>query len=372
MGQGHIMFDGTHDEIETAIYEAAVLPELWPHALAQLNRFSDTVGTALVCVNERGLHLTCTPSMERVSSRFISENWMMRNTRGAAAAARGLVGYPGFLTEKDIYPPGGELQDPMVNELFRPEGLGRGAGFTMQLPHGDVVIVTVEQYWDQGPIAGEPLERLNSVYTHLARATMLASRVDLQKARTAVETMSALGLPAAALTPSGRVVIANREFDASHEYWTTAAKDRLALHDKQADAMLSSGLVGLTQARGNRSIPLRETPGGPISAVLQLVPIRRSGADIFGSSAAIAVLSQPKAGMPSATLVQSLFDLTPTEIAIARALAEGKTAAQIATESFRSINTVRNQVRSIMSKTGCTRQTELIIMMRQLAGGPPV
>lgn len=360
------MRDDAHDEIETAIYEAAVLPELWPRALTQLNSFSDTVGTALVCVNERGLHLTCTPSMEVVCGRFVSENWMMRNTRGAAAMARGLVGYPAFLTEKDIYPPGGELEDPMVNELFRPEGLGRGAGFTMQLPHGDVVIVTVEQYWEHGPIVGESLARLNSIYAHLARATMLASLVDLQKARTAVETMSALGLPAAALTPAGRVLIANKEFDASHDIWTTGGGDRLALHDRQANAMLESGLAGLNETTGNRSIPLRETPGGPVKAVLQLVPIRRSGADIFGSSAAIAVLSQPKVGMPAATLVQSLFDLTPAEIGVARALAEGKTVAQIAAESGRSVNTLRNQVQSVMSKTGCTRQTELIILMGQL------
>jgi DNA-binding CsgD family transcriptional regulator len=366
------MLDDAHDEIETAIYEAAVLPELWPRALAQMNSFSETVGTALVCVNERGLHLTCTPSMEVVCGRFISENWMMRNTRGAAAAARGLVGYPGFLTEKDIYEPGEELKDPMVNELFRPEGLGRGAGFTIQLPHGDVVIVTVEQYWDKGPIVGEPLARLNSIYTHLARATLLASRVDLQKARTSVETMGALGMPAAALTPKGRVVIANPEFEASHALWTTAAGDRLALLDRQADRMLTRALAGLSQATGNRSIPLRETPGGPVKAVLQLVPIRRSGADIFGSSAAIAVLSQPRADIPSATLIQSLFDLTPAEIAVARGLAEGKTAAQIATESGRSINTVRNQLQSVMTKTGCSRQAELIIMMAQLVSAGPV
>jgi DNA-binding CsgD family transcriptional regulator len=365
------MPDDAHAEIETAIYEAAVLPELWPRALAEMNQFSDTFGTALVCVNERGLHLTCSPNMEKVCGRFVSENWMMRNTRGAAAAARGLVGYPAFLTEKDIYAPGEELEDPMVNELFRPEGLGRGAGFTMQLPHGDVVIVTVEQIWDRGPIMGERLERLNGIYTHLARATMLASRVDLQKARTAVETMSALGLPAAALTPKGRVVMANSEFDASQRFWTTGGGDRLVLLDRQADGLLASGLAGLTQATGNRSIPLRETPGGPVTAVLQLVPIRRSGADIFGSSAAIAVLSRPSAGMPSATLIQSLFDLTPTELAISRALAEGKTVAQIATQSGRSVNTVRNQLQSIMSKTGCTRQAELIILMGQLSGAPP-
>jgi len=34
-------------ELETALYEAAVVPELWPRVLTQLGTFSDSAGAAL-------------------------------------------------------------------------------------------------------------------------------------------------------------------------------------------------------------------------------------------------------------------------------------------------------------------------------------
>lgn len=56
--------------------------------------------------------------------------------------------------------------------------------------------------------------------------------------------------------------------------------------------------------------------------------------------------------LPAATLVQSLFDLTAAELAIASDIAAGLTVAQIAQKSQRSVNTVRNQLSSILHKTG--------------------
>ncbi|RYE84758.1 MAG: response regulator transcription factor, partial [Hyphomicrobiales bacterium] len=68
-----------------------------------------------------------------------------------------------------------------------------------------------------------------------------------------------------------------------------------------------------------------------------------------------------------ATLIHSLFDLTPAEIAVSQAIAAGQTAIQIAATTGRSVATVRNQLRSAMSKTGSTRQIELALLVRQLA-----
>lgn len=358
-----------YEQLEATIYEAAVVPELWPAALAGLSAYSGTAGSLLLCVNERGVQVANSPNMDEIVRRFHAENWMARNARAAALVARGFVGLPRFVTEQDVFEPGGELTDPMIQELFRPAGFGRGAGIMVDLPHGDTIIVSVEQYWERGPIRGEERTRLDSFYPHLARAGMLAARGDLQRVRTAVETMSAMGLPAAAVTPSGRVVLANEEFAAASDIWTTRGRDGLALHDQIADRLVAEALANVTRAEGTRSIPIRLVSGGPVSAVLQLIPIRRSGFDIFGSSAAIAVISRPGASPgTNPKLVQSLFDLTPAELAIATSLAAGSTVAEIAAANGRSINTVRNQLSSIMAKTGCSRQVELIVLMNQLSG----
>lgn len=358
-------------EIEQAAYEAAIIPELWPKVLARLGEISNSVGGAFVVLNERGVNIVCVPEMENARRRIIEEGYMERSGRAQGVLDKGLVGVPRFLNEYDYYSSLEDAnRDPIVAEVFRKEGMGWAAGFLQQAPHGDVIIMNVEQYYDRGPIVGDALARLDSVYPIFARALTLAARAGLERVRTAVETLAAVGLPAAALTPNSRVVLANEAFGRAAHVWTTRGGDRLALHDPVADRMLEEALAAIDLANNQRSIPVRAEPGGAITGVVQVVPVRRQAHDVFGSTAAIVTLSQSKARTADATLIHSLFDLTPAEIAVAQAIALGQTPASIAQSSGRSIATVRNQIRSAMSKTGSTRQVELILLMRQLEVPP--
>jgi DNA-binding CsgD family transcriptional regulator len=357
-----------HIDLEAAIYEAAIVPELWPSALEGLNRASWTAGTILVCLNERGVHTVTTPSMDDLGRRFVAEGWMSRNTRAQELIAQGYLGAHRFVTEEDIFEPDRELTDPMINELCRPYGFGRGAGMIVEVPHGDTVIFSVEQYWDRGHVRGASLDTLNSLYPHLARSALMAGRADFRRVQTAMETLAALNIPAVAVSPTGRVILANAQFEASPHVWSTRGGEVLALHDLTASRMLTEALETLSLVKGPRSVPVRETAGGRVTGVLQVIPIRRAAHDVFGSSAAIIVLSEPQKEGRQATLIQSLFDLTPAELAVAKDIAAGLTAKQIALGSGRSINTVRNQLAAILHKTGCSRQSELVILMNQLSG----
>lgn len=370
------MAGGLSDEdyaaVEAQAYEAAIVPELWPKLLTTLGTISNSAGGALLCINERGPHLTQAPALDRVAGRFLAEGWINRNGRAGAVVAKGLVGLSCFINE-DVYFDGAANAetDPMVRDLFREEGFGWAAGFMTQLPHGDLIVMNIEQYYDRGPIRGDALARLSSLYPHLARAAALSSRAAFERVRTAIETLTALGLPAAALTPSGRVVLANDDFNAAGHVWATRGGDRLGLHDRTADAMLSETLEALKLARSPRSVPIRTEPSGPIASVIQVVPIRRQAHDIFGSTVAIVVLSEPKAGMAGATMVQSLFDLTPAEIGVVQAIVAGQTIAEVARSTKRSVETIRNQLKTAMAKTGCTRQVELVLLVKQLTDHMP-
>jgi DNA-binding CsgD family transcriptional regulator len=237
-----------------------------------------------------------------------------------------------------------------------------------ELPHGDIVIISVEQYWDRGHIRGATLDTLNSLYPHLARGTMLAGRGDFERVRTSIETLSALGIPAVAVTPAAKVLLANAPFETSDHVWQTRGGEKLALHDPVAQSLVNTALSTITAIAGPRSIPVRRVPGGPVSGVLQVIPIRRAAHDVFGSASAIIVLSEAQQAGREATLLHSLFDLTAAELAVAQGIAGGLTVGQIARQNGRSVNTVRNQLSSVLQKTGCARQNELLILMNQLSG----
>lgn len=359
--------DEVYTDVEHAAYEAAVLPELWPQVLSRVGEISGSAGGALVCLNERGVNIVCAPALDRVRDRILAEGYMSRSGRAQGVVTMGLVGIPRFLNEDDWYADAADAaRDPIVAEVFRPEGFGWAAGWIQSLPHGDTVIMNVEQYWDRGPIKDAALARLDQLYPVFARAAVLGARSQFQRVRASVDTLTELGLPAAAVSPQGRVVFANERFGAAADVWTTGRLDRIALLDPVAAKMLAEVLSTIGNAAVPRSIPCRLLPAGSVHAVIQVIPIRRQAHDLFGSAVAILVLSQTSEKAADARLVQSLFDLTPAEIAVARSIAAGLTVAEISRASGRSVRTVRNQLNSAMAKTGCSRQLELVLLMEQL------
>lgn len=348
--------------LQELAYEAAIIPERWPVALQAVTDFSETAGIGLLSMNDRGIRMVTSPVLDEIGRRVVDEGWMNNSGRANGVFRKGLVGLPRFINEDDYFDEGDLEKDPIVTDLFRPAGFGWAAGFLLQLPHQDTILFNVEQYQERGPIRGEPLRRLDALYPTLARAATLAARNDLERVRTAIDTLTAMGLPAAALTPTGIVVLANAQFDAASHIWTTRAGDRIALRDATADRQLLDALKGAATL----SVPVRLHDGGDVAAVVQIVPIRRNAHDIFGRASAIVMLSEVKDREPDGTLVQSLFDLTPAELAVARGIAAGQTVSGIAAAHGRSVHTVRGQLKSIMSKTGSTRQAELVLLMHQL------
>ncbi|UJW87539.1 helix-turn-helix transcriptional regulator [Devosia sp. SL43] len=349
--------------LQDLVYEAAIIPERWPDALQAVTDFSETAGIGLLSMNERGIRIVASPVLHDIGHRVVNEGWMNKSGRANGVISKGLVGLPRFVNEDDYFDEGDLEKDPIVTELFRPAGFGWAAGFLLQLPHQDTILFNVEQYQERGPIRGESLRRLDALYAPLARAATLAARSSLDRVRTSIETLTAIGLPAAALAPTGRVVLANHLFDAAGHIWTTRLGDRIGLRDAVADRQLTQALTG----DGVLSIPIRQSLGGDVIGVIQTVPIRREANDIFGRASCIVILSEMKGGEADASLVQSLFDLTPAELAVARGIAAGQTVSGIAAANGRSVHTVRGQLKSIMSKTGSTRQAELVLLMHQLS-----
>ncbi len=100
--------------------------------------------------------------------------------------------------------------------------------------------------------------------------------------------------------------------------------------------------------------------------VVHLVPVRRTANDLFGGASALVVLTPVDRQMvPSAEVLQGLFDLTPAEARAARGVAGGQTLDEIARVHRVSKETVRSQMKSALAKTGMRRQAALA---RLLAG----
>jgi DNA-binding CsgD family transcriptional regulator len=237
------------------------------------------------------------------------------------------------------------------------------------LPTGDRFSINLEREYRQGPAEPATIAALDALRPHLARAATMTVRLRLDRARVAGETLAALGLPALVLAEGGKVLAANAAMESLTGVVAWRAFDRASLKDRKADKLFQTAIAGLAEGHGAavRSFPVR-APADETAMVAHLVPIRLSARDIFVRCAAALVLapiSMPEA--PPVELVRSLFDLTPAEARVARALASGETVETIAVAGGLSTSTIRTQVRGVLEKTGCRRQTDLVAILGSIA-----
>lgn len=350
------------------IYECSVVPELWPEVLDEIAGLTESRGGLLFSAR-KALHWTASDTVREIFSDYVNDGWFARCSRRVCIMN---ANEPSFFTEQDFWSEEQMGTDPIYRDFFRPRGLGWSAGTALRVPSGDNIVFSIERTLERGPIERDHVEKLNELRPHLARSALISARLGLQRAEGATDVLTALRLPALLLDDTGRVVEANEMIQAMADTLGFRAGGRIVLTDRAANESLFGmlGAIGTPDGARSCSLPLRDELSQPVG-VLHMLPVRRTAHDIFGHGYALLVLTPIGTDKsPSADLMRSLFDLTRSEARVARGLAAGKTAEDIASEGDVAITTVRSQVRRVLEKTGCSRQAEVTALLAGLAIGP--
>jgi DNA-binding CsgD family transcriptional regulator len=364
-----LLEDAEFDAFEADIYEAALVPERWPMVLDRLGAISGAAGAVLWSRRELSSAWLASPGVQEVMQRYVEEGWIERNTRYESGMAKGFDLVPRFFTEEDFFGNNPFADAPFFADFLIPAGVGWSAGTSVTLPE-DLLVLSIERAWADGPVPQDALAALDRLRPHLARSALIAGRLAFEQTRTAVEALAHLGFAAAAISRSGKVLLANQEFETDKTgAWRIGASDRLVLSSETADTLLKDTVARLGTTTGVRSIPIRPIAGAKLEAVMHVVPVRGAAHDLFSRAGAILVVTRSTGAKAGPDLIQALFDLTPTEALIARRLTAGETAEEIATATEKSILTIRTQLKSVLAKTGARRQSELVQLLARLV--PP-
>lgn len=352
------------DELIDAIFEAAVLPDAWPHVLDGLSRVASAVGTTLFTSDTQSVfRWTSSPSIRPLMERWVAEDWQARCQRPMRMLK---ANRQGFIRDVDVYTHDELEADESYHGFFRPNGLGWAAGTFVNIPTGDVAVFSIERAHDLGPVIQTELDALDELRPHLSRAALLSIRLERERVRSAVQLLEALGLPATAVTASGQVVVANTAFSMASEHLTIGAYDRLMFKSPAAEGRVRDVLAGIrSSGRGGSSLPLRSSSGD--ASVLHIVPVRRAVHDIMGRSDAFIIVTPVAAkGAPDAALIAGLFDLSDSEARVAAQVSQGMTIDAIALRQGVSRETIRSHLKSVFIKLGVHRQAELVAVLANI------
>jgi DNA-binding CsgD family transcriptional regulator len=129
---------------------------------------------------------------------------------------------------------------------------------------------------------------------------------------------------------------------------------------QEAIAATGSGHDGVV-----RSIPVPAQGERP-AVVIHVIPLRRSAYDIFsGADIMVAATSVSASRMvPSPSVLMGLFDITPAEVKLVSALAQGQSLKKAAQDLGIQFSTARSYLDRIFRKTGTHQQSELVALIK--------
>jgi DNA-binding CsgD family transcriptional regulator len=369
------------EELIDRIYEAAAVPEFWPAVLDELTSaasgFTTIMSTSGPLPHIRPLTSTsagcalgkgdwrwlASKDGVELTKQYFTENWPQRTDRmDRLLRAR----HPGFMGDLDLYTHEELDREAIFKDFLRPRGLGWGVATAISVPTGDMLVFDIERRLEAGPPEPETVRRLDMLRPHLARAGFLSCRLAFERMRAAVLALEQVGLPACLIGHNMRILAVNPRLEVMLDRLIQDRCQRVSLVNRNADALLAEALNQL-RLPGNgssvRSIPIQASDEEP-PMILHLIPIKRAANDIFSGVAAILVVTPVvPAEVPTAEVLQGLFDLTPAEARVARAIARSETIEAIAKAFGVSEGTVRNQLKAIFAKTGVTRQIDLALLL---------
>jgi DNA-binding CsgD family transcriptional regulator len=354
------------DKFVDQIYEASVVPTLWPQLIGNISDALGGVGAFLFAVRPDGyVGAVSSPSVADIGERFIKEGWSVRDPRLPRALK---LNHPGFINDGDLFTPAEIAADEVYEQFHRKNGIGYMAGTIIPNPSGDMISFAFQRHQDRGPVPRDVVEYLDLLRPHLARASMLSFRLGFERARVQADALQALGLPGAVLRGRGQIIAANALFESLMPDTVQDRQERILLTDTAADRLLALALdaISVSHSRAVSSIPITAS-AQRLAMILHVVPLRRAAHDIFsGASALVVVTPVDRAAVPTAEVLQGLFDLSPAEARVARGIAEAQTVEALAAAIGVSRETVRSHLKRVLAKTGQGRQVELANLLSGL------
>ncbi|CAN7478037.1 LuxR C-terminal-related transcriptional regulator [Pseudoduganella sp. LjRoot289] len=225
-----------------------------------------------------------------------------------------------------------------------------------------------------GNYAEEDKACVRAFLPHLERALQLRSRLAHQglAEHCSVTALDALATAVFLLDADLTVLYANASAAALF-----GAEAPLCLRGAQLVQTASHG--ARTLARMVRGAMRGRAPGVPAEApppqslslprhgrlplTLTVAPFALPDGTLGHKPCAIVMARDPGAVTASAEVLRQLFDLTPAEASVSRALAAGDSLEEIAAASGVSVNTVKTHLHRVYGKTGTGRQGELVALI---------
>jgi DNA-binding CsgD family transcriptional regulator len=344
------------------IYEAAFVPEKWTKVLEQAVKLSDCFSGQIFLFSDnfspRG---KCLENVRPLFDDFISgDYWKFCDSAQEMCSLQ-----PASFVHVDDFMTAEQIECDPARIRLRAAGIGAHLCTAIPMSSGEVVTFVFQRSVKDGVFKQEAVDRLDDLRPHLARASLVAARLRMERAETTVSALKTMNLPAAVMNASGHVLATNDLLDRLSAIFIPVAYGGMAIGSASANALFQQAVVQHKVGQTIRSIPIPAEAGKP-ALIIHLLPLYRAAHDIFSGGDILVVATAVNASnlVPSPAIITSLFDLTPAEAKLAGTLAAGRSLKDAAGECRITVKSARTYLERIFRKTGITQQSQLVALLK--------
>ncbi len=362
------------EELLAKIYAAPLYPNSWADVLDDLASITGSRGAVLGVERHDGWSgWRASNSLEPHISRQIMDN---RDTSKSIITPRlKALNLDEFVAEHTIFTDADWLSTPFMRDYGIPNGLKHTAGTFIKLPTGDEILIFCIKDSNKPPFSKSEISRLNELRPHLARATVLTTAIGMSKLDALIFAPDKLSFPVFALDSECRVIKTNDNDFMTLGYFLKHSSGICEFKTKNHDVSLKEIIQSVIVSNSSKSIPIKSSNGR--HAVIHIMPMQSIYRELFDMnnvssnefqhSSVIAYITEVKHDKNiSSSILRYMFDLTGAESRVTADISSGLSVDEIATKSKLSKETVRTHLKSIFSKTGVNRQSQLVSLVASI------
>jgi DNA-binding CsgD family transcriptional regulator len=342
------------------IYDAALEPTRWHDVVAGINDFVGSKACGLISRNNASQHgrTHYYYGVDPHYVRIYSEYYCRFDPLTTLPPFGPVVGI------SDLLPCGTCRSGPFYQQWLRPQG---------RIDVANVVLDKVGQHSADlltflpgaGTADTEMRQRISTIVPHARRALLINKTISARQSQVAAfaDTLNGLSSAIFLLDASCRIVHANTAGENLLDMGDVlrSINGQLVARDVQAGRALRDAFAdGRAPAADRRCVALPMAARDGEHYIAHLLPLTALTRATVGRSVAALFVRRAELDSPSGDVIASTFELTPAELRVMLSIANVGGVAETAAALGVAESTVKTHLRHVFSKTGTSRQAELI------------